>query len=128
MAASLEAQGMIMPTLDEILSRHGLQREDVNRECDQGIRYEISVKISNWEMVGHLLGIPEERLAAIKVESKTEDERKVSMLNTWHQKEGSQATCLSLMIALYRHQRCDLIIEFCDMIKSHTVAGSNGSG
>ena len=133
MAASLEAQGMATPTLNEILSCHDLQTKDVNRECSKGIRYEISVKIVKWKMIGRLLGISEEKLAAIQVDNNTEDERRVVMLNTWHQKHGSQATCLSLMIALYKHQCCDLIEELCGMIKSHAAElniqpKSNGSG
>ena len=124
MAASLEAQGtgMAAPTLDEILSCHGIQREDVNRECSQDIRYEISIKIVNWKMVGYYLGVPEEQLAAIQVDNNTEQERRVALLNTWHQAQGSQATYLSLMMALYQHHRCDLVELLCCMIKSHAAA------
>ena len=134
MAISLEAQVMTAPTLDEILSRHGLQMRDVSRECSQGIRYEISIKIISWKMIGRLLGIPEETLVAIQVDNNTEDERRFVMLHTWHKKQGSQATYFRLMTALYRHQCCDLIELLCGMIKSHTAivtqpeSNSNGSG
>jgi hypothetical protein len=132
MAASLEAQGMTTPTLDEILSRQGLKREDVNRVCSQGDRYQISVKTVNWKMVGRSLGISEEKLAAIQVDNNTEEERRVIMLHTWHQGQGNQATYLSLMIVLHQHNRCDLVDELCGMIKSHAAVviqrESNGSG
>jgi hypothetical protein len=132
MAASLEAQGMT--TLDEILSHHGVKKEDASQECPQGIRYEISIKIVNWKMVGRYLGIPEEKLAAIERDNHTEEERRVDLLNTWHQGQGSQATYLSLMTVLYQHYRRDLVEELCGMIKSHDAAitrtqtKSNGSG
>jgi hypothetical protein len=136
MANSLEAYDTTTPTLNEILSRHGLQREDVDRECFQGIRYQISVKIDNWKMVGRYLGIPEEKLSDIQndVNNKCEEERRVVMLHTWHQIKGSQATYLSLMIALHQHYRRDLVEKLCGMIKSHTAVitriqpESNGSG
>ena len=126
--------GMTTPTLDEILSHHGIQREDMNRQCSQGIRYEISIKIVNWKMLGRYLGIPEEKLAAIQVDNNTEEERRFVMLHTWHQAQGSQATYFSLMAALYWHQRCDLVEQLCGMIKSHAAVittiqlESSGSG
>ena len=129
MAVSLEAQGMAAPTLNEILSRHGLQRENVNRECSQRIRYEISVKIVHWKMVGRYIGIPEEKLAAIQVDNNSEEEQRFVMIHTWHQQLGSQATYLSLMMALHQHQCRDLIEQLCIMIKSDTIQPkSNKSG
>ena len=118
MAASLEAQGI---TIDEILSQHGLQREDVNKICSQGIRFEISIKIINWKLVGHRLGIPEEKLVAIQRDNNTEEERRVALLCTWHQREGRRATYLKLMIAL--HQQCDndLVAKLCSMVKSDKI-------
>ena len=62
MTVNLEAQGI---TVDEILSQYDLHREDVDKECSQGIWFQISIKIVNWKLVGYCLGIPEERLAAI---------------------------------------------------------------
>jgi hypothetical protein len=134
MAANLEAQGMTTPTIDEILSRQGLRREDVDRKCSQGIRYEISIKMIDWKMVGRILGISEEKLAAIQVDNHTEEERRVVLLHTWHQIAGSRATYLSLMMALYQHHRCDLVEQLCGMVKSHATAITriqpeyNGSG
>ena len=54
MAVSVEAQVTTAPTFDEIhvLFRHGLQMRDVSRECSQGIRYEISIKIAR-SSLGH---------------------------------------------------------------------------
>ena len=124
MAISLEAQVTTAPTLDEILSHHGLQMRDVSRVCSQGIRYEISIKIVSWKMIGRLLGIPEETLAAIQVDNNTEDERRFVMLHTWHKKQGSQATYFRLMTALYRHRRCDLVEQLCGMIKSNSIAST----
>ena len=118
MAASL---GMARPTLDEILYLHDLQWEDVSRVCSQGIIFEISIEIVSWKMLGHLLGIPEEKLVAIQRDNHTEDERRVVMLQTWRQQQGSQATYLSLMMALHQHRRCDLVDQLCCMIKSHAA-------
>ena len=130
MAASLKAQGI---TFDEILSHHGLQWEDVDKECSQGIRFQISIKIINWKMIGRCFGIPEEKLVAIEVDNRTEEERRVVLLHTWHQREGRGATYLKLMTALYQQHKRNLVDQLCGMIKSCALVtkiqqASNGSG
>ena len=115
MATGLQSQGI---TIDEILSRHELKREHIDKECSQGIMFTISVKIINWKMVGHCLGIPEEKIVAIQMDNNREEERRIEMIYTWHQREGKRATYLKLMIAL--HNRChnQLIDHLCSMVKS----------
>ena len=51
-------------------------------------------------MIGHYFGIPEEKLVAIQVENRTEEERRVALLSTWNKREGRQATYLVLIHAL----------------------------
>ena len=79
-------------------------------------------------MVGRYIGIPEEKLAAIQVDNNSEEERRFVMIHTWHQQEGSQATYLRLMTALYQHQCRNLIEDLCGMIKSDAAVLSNESG
>ena len=43
------------PTLAEILSLHGLEESDLDRECLLQDRNEIAVKLEDWKMVGHFL-------------------------------------------------------------------------
>ena len=114
MAASIEAYN---PSLDEILSQHGLKKQDLDKECSQAIRYETAIKITEWKMFGYYFGIPSEKLHAIEVENKTEEERRVALLSTWYKREGRRATYYQLLSALYNRRRRDLVDFLCGLIK-----------
>ena len=119
MAASLQVESQ---PLDDILSDQGLKKEDLDEECSQAIRFKISLKITDWKMTGYYLEMSSQTLRDIEVENRTEDERRIVLLETWHKREGRRATCYRLLQALYRCQRRDLVEEMCDLIKSHTAA------
>lgn len=118
MAAGVEAQG---PSLEEVLSQHGLVEKDLDRECSPNIMYEIAIKIEDWKTIGHYFGIPQAKLVAIEVDNRTEESRRVTLLNTWSQQEGKSATYLKLMKALHHQRRNDLVDSLCGMIKSSTM-------
>lgn len=69
MAVSLEID------LEEILSQYNIAREDLDEECSPGIRYEITIQIIDWKMIGHYFGIPKEKLVEIEEENRTEEQR-----------------------------------------------------
>ena len=119
MAESREAQSR---SLDDILAKQGLKREDVDKECSQAIRFEIAMKITDWKMAGHYLSIPSQTLRDIKIENETEDERRIVLLQTWHKREGRKATYYRLLEALHRLHRRDLVEDLCGLIKSHRAA------
>ena len=51
MAVSVELQ-QTLSTLDEILSRHGLERKDLERKCPAGVRLEIAEHIIDSQREG----------------------------------------------------------------------------
>ena len=117
---------MAIPTelhLEEILSRHNIAKEDFDKECSLHVRYQIAVQITNWRMMGHYFGIPNEKIVAIQVENRTEEERRVALLRTWSEREGKQATYLNLIRALYHRRRCDLVDSLCSLIKLKSDVG-----
>lgn len=114
MATSIEAQ---KKGLDEILSQHGLKKQDLDKICSQPVRLEIALKIIEWQIFGHYLGIPSETLHAIKVDHTTEKQRRIALLSIWHTREGSKATYYKLMSALYHQRRLDLVDLLCYLIK-----------
>ena len=118
MAASLEAQ------IEEILTRHGLKEEDLHQKCSQAIRYEIAIKIIDWQMLGHYFSIPNETLVAIQVDHRTEEQRRVALLSTWHQREGGGATYYKLINALYHRQRVDLVDQVCRLQRAAMTLSS----
>ena len=119
MAASLEAQN---ETLEDILSEEGLNKEDLDKVCSQAIRYEMAMKIRHWKMIGRCLEISEPTLYDIEVDNRTEEDRRIALLDTWHKQKGRRATYHSLLRVLYQCRRRDLVEDLCDMIKSHTAA------
>ena len=98
-----------IPLLNQILSRYALKEEHVLKKCPSAVRLKIAKEIRDWKMVGHYLNLSEGDLKEIEHENCSEAERKVDMLETWHKREGSNATYLKLAKALYRHGRTDLV-------------------
>lgn len=116
MAASLADQ---KTSLDEVLSKHGFEKQDLDTECSESVRFEIAIKIIEWQLFGHYVGIPDERLHAIKVDNTTEEQRRIALLSTWHTQQGREATYYKLIRALYNRRRLDLVNFLCQLIKQH---------
>ena len=103
-------------TFEDILSTCGLAKERLQQECSREVVLEIATKLKDWKMMGNYLNMPSEKLKAIELENHTEDQRKVAMLDTWCEKEGTAASYWKLTNALYRHGRRDLIESLCKAI------------
>ena len=53
MATAHPSSNEVGPSLEEILSRHGLKEIDLDRECPRDIRNDIAVELgADWEMIG----------------------------------------------------------------------------
>ena len=113
MAASLDSG----PCLEDILSHHGLEKKDLERQCPPGIRITIATKLVDWKTTGHYFGVPAEKLAAIDRENATEDQRRIALLDSWEKREGRNASCLKLADVLHRRERRDLVELLCTEVK-----------
>ena len=109
------------PTMNDILSHHGLTEEHLKKECPPEVRLRIAKELSEWNLVGRYLGISKQDLTAIGRQYDTEAQRKVAMLDTWHEREGSSATYLKLANALHEHGRKDLVELLCWTVKKTNV-------
>jgi hypothetical protein len=111
-------------SLKDILSRRGLKNEDLDKEIpstgDNKI-LQIAHKIEDWKVVGHHLGIPKEKLKAIEKDNDTEEQRRIAILHTWMEREGSRATYLRLVTVLNELDRNDLVELTCKLISSGIV-------
>ena len=116
------------PSLEDLLSHHGLQRKALESECPQEVRDRIALKLEDWKMVGRCLKFSPEKLKAIDRENETEDQRKVALLDDWAKREGKGATYSKLAEALHQRGRSDLIEMLCNELKKlivqqeHTVS------
>ena len=114
MAASLDAG----PCLIDILSHHGLEKKDLERQCPPRTRISIAAKLVDWKTTGYYFGVPAEKIAAIDRENSTEDQRRIALLDCWEKREGRNASCLKLADVLHRRERRDLVEQLCAEIKT----------
>ena len=106
----------LSPSLEEIISGHGLTRKDLESVCPRDVRHEVALKVEDWKMVGHLFNVPQEKLTAIDLENRTEDQRRVALLDTWSNIEGEGASYLKLAHVLNQRRRNDLVKFLCGRI------------
>ena len=106
------------PSLEEILSRHGLKPTDLDKECPERVRDEVAVKLDDWEMAGRYLKFTLEKLRDINRENCSQELCRIALLDTWGKREGKKATYLKLASVLHRRQRCDLVEVLCTKVKS----------
>ena len=101
------------PSLEEIISLYGLTRKDLESVCPRDVRHEVALKVVDWKMVGHFFNVPQEKLTTIDLENRTEDQRKVALLDTWSNREGEGASYLKLAHVLNQRRRNDLVKFLC---------------
>lgn len=116
-----EAQAV---SLKDILSQYGLTNEDLDKEIPSTgdiIILQIANKIKDWERAGYYLGIPDEKLVAIKTDNRTEEQRRIKLLHIWKERECSRATYLRLVTVLHQLGRNDLVEDICKLISTGIV-------
>ena len=114
----------LAPSLEETLSQEGFEEIDLDIVCPYDVAITIAEKIINWKMVGRHLNLSDEKLAAIELNNRLEEERRVVSIVTWKNKYGNRATFLQLAKALYRINRCDLVDSLCKELKLHLAHNS----
>ena len=118
MAVGLGAHEQHLQALEEVLSRHGLEKKDLERRYSARARPKIADLLDDWKMVGLSLGFSWQKLSDIEVENHKEERRRVALLDAWEQREGPGATYLKLAEALYSRKRVDIVERFCEIMKS----------
>ena len=112
------------PSLDEILSRHGLKEIDLDRECPRDIRNDIAVELgADWEMIGLYLEFSLDELGDIRQQHSSQEMCRVALLDVWSKRKGGGATFLKLAHAFYRRKRLDLVSTLCSKLKSTVTLG-----
>ena len=107
------------PSLEELLSRHGLRLTDLDRECPRQIRCDIAVDLgADWEMIGCYLEFSLDELRDIKTGNSSPEMCRVALLDAWSKREGKGATFLKLAGVLHRRKRRDIVEVLCTKLKS----------
>ena len=106
-------------SLDDILSRCGLEKKDLEQKCSNDVILEISESLGeDWELTGRYLGFTRSQIKDIKAENNTGALRRLTMLEDWEERDGEGATCLKLAEALHRRKRTDLVESVCQSINA----------
>ena len=115
-------------TLDGVLSRHGVTRNDLEQKFPtDDYRLEIAELLGDdWQMLGYYLGFKANEISDIKANNGNEELRRVALLDAWEQRLGKGATYLKLADALYRRKRVDLVEKLCENVRPARSRGSNG--
>ena len=106
-------------SLTDIFDHCEIKKEDLEGECPREIRINIALKLTDWRVFGSILLLPKEKLASIDAANQSEDHKKITVLECWHEKESKRATSLMLAKKLYDHNRGDLVTHLCELVKSH---------
>lgn len=116
MASNLLAQTK-PPTLDEILSRHGLEKKHLERKIPAEMILELAQLLDDWKMIGYYLGFTEQNLSDIQIDNHNEEHRRVALLNKWEQRQGEEATYLKLAEAFHHRQKIAAVERLCKRLK-----------
>lgn len=114
----------LFPILEIIFKEHigdrGLVVEDLKNQCTENVLLRLSGKLHNWEVAGHYLGLTISDTKAIKVDSNSEEERRIKTLNKWKEKNGDDATYYNLIEALNDSDRVDMVDQALDYLKEES--------
>ena len=109
------------PSLEEILSRHGLKETDLDRECPRDIiiRNDIAVELgADWEMIGLYLEFSLDELGDIGQRHSSQEMCRVALLDVWSKRKVERAAFLKLARAFHHRKRRDLVDLLCTKLKS----------
>ena len=120
---------MAVPSYNDLLTRHGVQRSDMADKIHHTQLMEISPILDQWEMLGRSLGLDNSDIVSIKRERDTGEEKRDKMLQRWKQRRGSAATYEELTTALLRIRKTDLaeiVISMRLSLAMSTLPASSG--
>ena len=95
---------MAVPTYDELLARHHVDRSIMKQTFDDEHLREFSLELDTLETLAKFLGIPNSDITA----TGTVTEQRMRMLECWKQRCGSMATYEAMIKVLLKINRTDL--------------------
>uniref|UniRef100_A0A1X7SS23 Death domain-containing protein n=1 Tax=Amphimedon queenslandica TaxID=400682 RepID=A0A1X7SS23_AMPQE len=105
-------------TLKDNFDKRGLTVEDLkSHQCTENVLVRLSKNLENWEVVGFWLGLVGPEIRAIRIDSNSEEERRIKALNKWKEKKGDDATYYNLIEALNDYGNVEMIDRALDLLK-----------
>ena len=104
------------PTLEEIVKEVRISLKLLEQKCTDEHLKNISLFLG-WRSVAPHLGLSEIDIKAIEAENRTEDERRLKVLQKWKKKYGYKATLKSLVMVLLATGNADDAEQVCRLLQ-----------
>lgn len=109
-------------TLEDLTERFKIPSGVIENEVSDDDIREISTFLESWKLVAPHLGLSKGEIEAIDKDGKSEEEKRVLMLQKWKQALVFKATYKELVNALLSVRRADLAVKVCKMIISTSMS------
>ena len=103
------------PTLEELVKKVGISLHLLDQKCSDDHLRSISLFL-DWRSVAPHLGLSERDIEAIEFDKKTEDERRLAVLQKWKRKYGYKATLKRLVAVLLAVGNADDAEQVCCLL------------
>ena len=108
--------------LTNLLSQYGLQYEELEKECDDGLIIAVSQNIDDYIKVGRGLALSRETLESISRDIDNDIHRKNAVLWAWKIKNGNDATYFELVKAFRKMTDRFLIVSVLNYVSKKTTS------
>ena len=115
-------------SLQALTDRYNLSQDVLDKEVSEEHLREVSRIIDDHEVVGPELGLSQPQMSAINSDAKTQELRRMKMLENWKQIFAYEATYRKLIEALLKCYRRDIAQNVCELLvqSKYHVARSCG--
>ena len=103
-------------TLDEMLGEVGVTHAQLDKTCSPENLRDIALFLESWREVAPHLGLSSAQLEAIERDARSEQEKKLKILELWNAKFAFKATYKVLVEVLLKISRANLAEEVCRLL------------
>ena len=112
---------MSSTTLEEVLSRYGVARRQIDTPCPFQERHEIAGYLTEWEHLAPVIGLTRVDILTIQRNYPGDYRSQCSAaLDRWGEIHGSKATFLSLALGLEKKMKIETVEKLCDIFMSRS--------
>ena len=118
-------------TLEDLTERYKIPSSVLENEVSDDDIRKISTFLESWKVVAPYLGLSKGQIEASDRDGKSEEEKRLLMLQRWKQAFVFKATYKELINALLSVARADLAVKVCKTVSlanPQPVVGTNSEG
>ena len=104
-------------SLEDVLEEFSLSREQLNLPCSLLLCNNLAAKLDRWELLAPHIGLSQCDIIDITEDSSSYQDQRLSCFRKWRNRYGSKATVISLVEALSKIKRYDLVGDLCKLYK-----------